>query len=137
MKKTLLIFLTLALLAGASSAAAANTYWYGSYSCVDEGTWKGTIYDSPVGPRPYFKGEWASADMNKHGTMYASLKADGYGNYTIVKGILYNEKGNEVGVWNGTFTLMVKPGHGEGGWAWLNAPYKGHWTGQLIITEDE
>ena len=137
MKKILLTVVALALILGASSLAAANTSWEGKYSCLDAGIWKGTIYDSPIGPKPYFQGKWVSMTSDKQGTMYASLKPDGFGNYKIVKGILYNEKGVEVSFWNGSFTLMVKPGHGEGAWAWFTAPYIGSWKGQLVKTEDE
>lgn len=137
MKKILLTVLALALVLGASSLAAANTNWEGKYSCVDQGVWKGTIYDSPIGPKPYFSGKWTSVDVNKQGTMYASLQPDGFGNYKIVKGTLYNEKGLIVGYWYGSFTLMVKPGHGEGAWTWVDAPYKGKWVGQLALTDEE
>lgn len=133
MKKILLIVSMLVLIVGASSSlVAADTKWQGTYFCMDSGVWYGTIHDDPTGPaKPYFEGIWMSADVNKQGTMYASLKPDGVGNYNIVKGTLYGEDGEVAGIWNGYFSLMVKPGHGEGGWAWIDAPYIGTWTGQL------
>lgn len=138
MKKALLIIAALGIVLGASSLVAANTNWTGKYICMDQGIWKGTIYDDPTGPaKPYFKGKWVSMDVNKQGTMYASLKPDGYGNYKIIKGTLYDINGNEVGFWDGYFTLMVKPGHGEGAWAWIDAAYIGKWTGQLALTDEE
>jgi hypothetical protein len=138
MKRILIIAAVLLVALSASSVFAANTYWVGKYSCMDSGIWKGTIVDNgPIGMAPYFEGKWASVDATKYGKMYATLKSDGFGNYKIIKGVLYDEKGNEVGMWNGSFTLMVKPGHGEGGWAWIWSPYIGQWKGQLALTEEE
>jgi len=138
MKKALLIVTALALVLGASTLAAANTYWQGKYSSGDQGIWKGTLYDDPTGPAaPHFEGKWASMDVAKQGKMYATLKYDGIGKYKIVKGVLFDEKGNVVGYWDGYFDLTVKPGVAGGSWAWIDGPVNGMWKGQMVLSLDE
>jgi hypothetical protein len=131
MKRSILTVVALALVLGAGSLIAADTNWQGTYFCMDQGTWTGTIYDDPTGPdKPHFEGKWVSIDEAKWGTMYATLKSDGLGNYTIVKGTLFNEDG-QIGTWGGKFSLMTKPGVGKGDWTWFYAPYIGSWEGKL------
>ncbi len=133
MKKILLTVAALMLMLGAGSLVAANTNWAGTYFCMDQGTWEGTIYDDPTGPTaPHFEGKWTSMDEAKWGTMNASLKSDGLGNYKIVKGVIYDEDGSVVGNWGGTFTVSVDPGYGKGDWTWLWAPYIGSWKGEQV-----
>ncbi len=137
MKKTLLIAMALAVTLSASSLAAANTNWQGKYSSGDQGIWKGTIYDNPAGLKPYFEGKWASVDVARSGKLYATLVHKEAGIYNIVKGIIYDEKGNEIGWWNGYFDLTVKPGAAQGTWAWTGSPFVGSWKGQRVFADEE
>ena len=128
MKKSLLLVVGIMLLVSATGLFAA-TEWYGKFLGDAEGEWKGTLYDE-VRP-PCFKGVWA--DGHHEGELYAELEYAGHGVYKIVKGLIFNEYGKEIGEWEGYFNESIKPGHAEGMWWLIDSHCEGKWEGQRIL----
>ncbi|NLI99403.1 hypothetical protein GX441_12210 [bacterium] len=147
MKKILLAATILALVLGASTLAAQNTSWKGTYwgdpTGIDiHGNWKGIIIDDPTGPdAPEFRGRWISDNGVDYGKLYATLSSDGGGIYKVIKGVIYDKKGLVAGTWTGIFNLIVsEPGQAEGEWILTNDPaaiHHGFWSGTQIIPYEE
>ncbi len=148
MKKILLTVAVLAVALGASSLVAQNTNWSGTYwgdptgTAAYNGIWKGIIYDDPMGPAaPHFEGKWASDNNVDSGTLYATLASNGQGIYKIKKGIIYDQKGIEIGNWVGIFDLVsTDPGLADGEWTITNDPsaiHHGFWKGIQVFPGDE
>lgn len=134
MKKTFIVFAALLAALAASSLVAANTDWEGKFWGDHEGIWTGTLYDDPLGPAaPHFEGKWTSADETEYGKLLADLKYEGHGIYTILKGIIYDIKGSEIGTWDGYFDVNIKPGYAEGKWAEFDEDHSGKWQGKRIL----
>jgi len=129
MKKSLLLVVGIMLLVSATGLFAA-TEWYGKFWGDAEGEWKGTLYDKEVLP-PCFKGVWT--DGHHEGELYAELEYAGHGVYKIVKGLIFNEYGKEIGKWDGYFDQNIKPGYAEGEWKLLEADLSGKWQGQRVL----
>ncbi|MBN2378926.1 hypothetical protein JXM67_03895 [candidate division WOR-3 bacterium] len=130
MKKALLIVGVLTMLVSAGTLMA-KTDWHGKFWGDSEGEWKGTLFGKEQDP-PYFKGEWVNSD-GEYGKLYAVLEYAGHGIYKIEKGIIYDHKGNEIGVWDGYFDENIKPGYAEGTWSLPHSKQIGKWQGQRIL----
>jgi hypothetical protein len=147
MKKILLIATAVALVLGASTLAAQNTSWKGTYwgdpTGIDiQGTWNGTIYDNPMGPaKPHFEGKWFSDVNEEYGSLYATLATVGQGIYKVEKGVVYDKKGAVIGSWVGVFDLVATdPGRAEGEWKTFNDPdalHHGFWKGVQVFPDTE
>jgi hypothetical protein len=127
MKKSLLLTVGILILVSATGLMA-NTDWHGKFWGDIEGEWKGTLVDKQ--DPPYFEGVWTDGDDK--GKCYAELEYGGHGIYKIVKGVIYNENGYEIGKFGGYFDVNIKPGYAEGEWKTLWGEY-GKWQGKRIL----
>jgi len=127
------ILIILAILTIGATGLMAKTDWHGKFWGDFEGEWKGTLYGNEQDP-PIFKGKWASEETGEEGTLFAGLEYCGHGIYKIVKGVIYDREGNEIGWWDGYFDENIKPGYAEGRWAHFDSFRIGKWQGKRILS---
>ena len=133
MKKTLLAALVFAFAFAASPLVAQDSFWKGTFEGSLSGIWNGTIHDNPDEDQiPHFAGEWFFIDVAEHGTLFGVVSSTESSYYTVSKGIIYDEQGNNIGSWQGYFDLGydgVPGSRAEGEWILVDGSGNDKWEG--------